>query len=401
MTLISDCRLTAFGAVSPAGRGADALFNSLLAGQNALRPISVFNPDGLRNAVAGEVEGYPISDDGGLPRAYRMLRDAVSEALAAADSGARRSLDRSKTALVLGTNFGCVSIPERVLGTPPGGASAAEPSGDLGVYPFDETAAQLGREFCLGGPRMTVSLSCASGAAIVGVASDLLNEPGIDSVVAAGFDELTLTNYSGLSALRAVTPEIIRPFDAERNGTQFSEGVGCVIMENAVRAERRGRESTIAVLGWAANNDGYHMTAPDQDGTGIIAAMRAAIKDAGVEPDAIEYINAHATGTQYNDLIETRAIKAVFGERAKSLPIAANKSVLGHGMGAAGIWELISTAYSMTTGKLPPTASYQTPDPDLDLDYSVGGVKEKAIKTAMSCSYGFGGTNAVVVLAVC
>ncbi|MFH1378148.1 MAG: beta-ketoacyl-[acyl-carrier-protein] synthase family protein [Planctomycetota bacterium] len=400
MTSISDCRLTAFGAVSPAGRGAETLFNSLLAGKNALRPISVFNPDGLRNAVAGEVEGYLVSDDTGLPRAYRMLRDAVSEALAAADSGARRPLDRSKTALILGTNFGCVSIPERVLATPSSDAPAAEPDGSLGVYPFDETAAQLAREFCLGGARMIVSLSCASGAAIVGIARDLLNEPGIDSVVAAGFDELTLTNYSGLSGLRAITPDIIRPFDAERNGTQFSEGAGCVILENATRAERRGMESKIAVLGWAANNDAYHMTAPDQDGTGIIAVMRAAIKDAGIEPDAIEYINAHATGTQYNDLIETRAIKAVFGERATSVPIAANKSVLGHGMGAAGVWELISTAYSMTTGKLPPTASYQTPDPDLNLDYSVGEVREKSIKTAMSCSYGFGGTNAVVVLAV-
>jgi acyl transferase domain-containing protein len=190
----------------------------------------------------------------------------------------------------------------------------------------------------------------------------------------------------------------MRPFDRRRNGTVFSEGAGAVVVESDESARGRNAKVYVSVLGGALNNDAYHMTAPEKEARGIRALMAAALSDAGVGPHEIDHVNLHGTGTKYNDLIETKAIKAVFGERARSIPVTANKGALGHAMGAAGSLETIAAVLSIRDGKIPPTLGFEEPDPECDLDVVTGSAREMVIGTALKTSYGIGGTNAAVVL---
>lgn len=386
------CCVTGLGAVSPHGPNVAALWDGLLAGRQALFPLTAFDASAFRGALAGEVKGYaPAAGDDarrpGSTRAARMLRDACAEALA--DAG---DADRAGMALVLGTNFGGMSAAETALlhrGPPPGSS--------LARYAFADAGAAVASEFGLGGPRANLSLSCASGTAALGVGMDLIRSGKASSALCCGFDELSLFCYAGLSALRAITPETIRPFDRRRKGTLFSEGAGCVLIESVASARGRKGRVHARLMGWSANNDAFHMTAPEKEGKGIAALMRAALADAGLAPDAVDHINAHATGTPYNDSIETRAILEVFGERGRKVPIAANKSSFGHAMGAAGSLECIAAVLSLREGRIPPTLGLEEVDEACRLDHVTGAARQADIRHAMKTSYGIGGTNACVI----
>jgi len=405
--------ITGLGCVSPHGRGVAALWAGLLEGRTAFRPVTLFDASMFRNPLAGIVEGYPPSGAAGKispSRATRMLLEAAAEALcdglglppasAAADIAAAvaGSGDLPRAAIVTGTNFGGMSAAETALTAGAGDITKAS----LEQYLFGSSARALAERFGIAGPRLNLSLSCASGTAAIGLACDMIRTGRAQAALACGFDELSLFVYAGLSALRAMTPDTVRPFDQRRKGTLFSEGAGVMLLESAAHAGARKAPRIYArVLGRAMNNDAYHMTAPEQEAHGIQALMRAALSDAQVAPEAIALLNLHATGTPYNDAIETKAVHAVFGARGREIPVSAVKSSIGHCMGAAGIIEAAAAVLSLREGKAPPILGLDPAekDPACDLLTPVGKPLEGSFKTVLKTSYGFGGTNAAVVLA--
>jgi len=219
-------------------------------------------------------------------------------------------------------------------------------------------------------------------------------------VLACGYDELSLFVYAGLSALHAITPDTIRPFDRRRRGTLFSEGAGVMVLEDLEQARsRRAPRIHAELLGRALNNDAYHMTAPEQEGCGIQALLRAALVDAGLTPDRIGHFNLHATGTLYNDKIEARSLLAVFGPRGREIPVSAVKSSIGHTMGAAGILESIVAVKSLQQGLIPPILGLDAAekDPECDLLTPTGSPLQACFDAVLKTSYGFGGTNSAVI----
>ncbi|HHN46042.1 MAG TPA: beta-ketoacyl-[acyl-carrier-protein] synthase family protein [Planctomycetes bacterium] len=372
--------IVGMGAVSPFGKTVDALWNGLLSGRCALKPVTVIPADGLRNPLAGQVDGYP--PDAERSRSLRMLIDAAREALSPI-AGDREAL--SSTALVLGTNFGGVERAEIGLFDAPV---------EIARYEFAFTASCLKKELGIGGVHRVVSLSCASGTAVLHVGKRLLETGEARFVLACGYDELSRYALIGLSALRAITPDTVKPFAVDRAGTVFSEGAGALLLSAAPLGER-----PVRLPGSSLNNDAYHLTAPEKTGIPIQTLIRRALMDAGISPSDIDYINAHATGTPYNDANETAVFKAVFGDAAYKIPISANKGAIGHCMGAAGSLETIAAVRAMQDEILPPTVNSSPPDPELDLDYLRDGPRKAAPRFALKTSYGFGGTNAAAVLA--
>ena len=388
--------VTGLGAVSPIGIGADAFWESLCAGRSGIAPITRFDASPFRNNLAGEVADFDASGLGGdlddISRchqyAFASLLEAISDA-GLPDTGLRAA------GICAGTNFGSLEW---------GRLHLAQPFIDEPVVPrcWEQMRLGSGIEFFagrlgLGGPRTLVSLSCASGVAAIGHAADAIRWGRADVMLAVGYDELSLFCYSGLSALRAITPDIIRPFDINRRGTLFAEGAGAFVLESEAGARARGADIYARVTGHAMNNDAFHMTAPDKTGKGIVAVMRAALDDAQINPEQIEHVNAHGTGTQFNDKIETASIKTVFGEHAARMPVVSMKSMMGHTMGAAGTLESIGAILTMRNGTIPPTINLEEPDPECDLDYVPGQARQQQVKTVLCNSYGFGGTNAAVV----
>ncbi|MCY3023416.1 MAG: beta-ketoacyl-[acyl-carrier-protein] synthase family protein [Planctomycetota bacterium] len=403
--------ITGLGCISPHGRGTAALWAGLLEGRSAFRPVDLFDASMFRNPLAGTVAGYPPASAPAVPsRAVRMLLDAADEALrdaldlppesGADDIAARVAGDEGMRGafIVTGTNFGGMSVAETALVEGRGDISKASLDG----YLFGVAGEALAGRFGLVGPHVSHSLSCASGTAAIGLACDAIRRGRAAVALAGGYDELSLYIYAGLSALRAITPETIRPFDRRRKGTLFSEGAGVMVLESAAHAAARKAPRVYArVLGRAMNNDAYHMTAPEQEGHGIQALMRAALADAGVPPDQIAHLNLHATGTPYNDAIETKAVHAVFGARGREIPVCSVKSSIGHCMGAAGILEAAAAVLTMRDGKVPPVLGLDPAekDPACDLCTPTGKPLEGVFRTVLKTSYGFGGTNAAVVLA--
>ncbi|HYG78599.1 MAG TPA: beta-ketoacyl-[acyl-carrier-protein] synthase family protein [Planctomycetota bacterium] len=403
---IPEVVITGMGCVTPHGKGVQALWRGLLEGRSALQPLTLFDASVFRNPLAGTVSGYPADPECKAPsRALRMLIDAADEAVQDALQvpqsealSARISADEDwkHAALVTGTNFGGMSAAEVALVD---GRTQPEKAG-LEGYLFGAAGNTLAARYGFAGPRLNLSLSCASGTAAIGLACDMIRRGRADVALACGYDELSLYVYAGLSALRAITPETIRPFDKRRKGTLFSEGAGVVVLESAAHAAARGRTPYAKIAGRAMNNDAYHMTAPEQEARGIQALMRAALADAGISPEQIDHLNLHATGTPYNDAIETKAAHAVFGGRGREIPVCSVKSSIGHCMGAAGTIESIAAVMSLREQKVPPVLGLdpEQKDPDCNLNTPTGVPLACEIRTLLKTSYGFGGTNAAVVL---
>jgi 3-oxoacyl-[acyl-carrier-protein] synthase II len=404
-----DAVITGLGSVSPHGRGVPALWSNLLAGKSAFSPLTLFDASMFRNPLAGVVDGYPAPATPDEPaRAFRMLSDAAAEALADA-LGLATPFDHAAIAqavaagplrhgsIITGSNFGGMSGAEHALVDGAGDVRKASLNG----YLFGAASAKIATQFGLGGSQFNISLSCASGTAAIGMALDLIRLGRAEVVLACGYDELSLYVYSGLSALRAITTETIRPFDKRRKGSHFSEGAGAVLIESAEHAQERKAPHIYArLLGRAMNNDAYHMTAPEQEAHGIQAVMRAALQDAHTSNDAVDHLNLHATGTPYNDAIETKAVHAVFGPRGAEIPVCSIKSSIGHTMGAAGTIESIAAVLSLRDGKVPPVLGLNPAeqDPACNLRAPTGQPFAGTIKTILKTSYGFGGTNAAIVL---
>jgi len=254
------------------------------------------------------------------------------------------------------------------------------------------------------GVNWTPTSACASGNHAIGEAYHLIRRGLQDAVIAGGAESaITPLGVGGFSAMKALStrndePEkASRPFEKDRDGFVIAEGSGVIILEEREKAVRRGAKIYAEVIGYGANGDAYHITAPAPEGEGAARCMALALKDAGIPPEEIDYINAHGTSTEYNDINETLAIKKIFGERAYKVPISSTKSMTGHLLGAAGAVEGVFSVLALCHGVIPPTINYETPDPQCDLDYVPNEARKVDIKVVLSNSFGFGGTNACVV----
>ncbi len=387
------------GVVSSVGNGVAAFWDGLCRGTSGIRPLTRFDTEGFKFTRGGEVspDALPAAfapADSGEDMANRLLLTAASEAIA--DAG----LGRGKAATecigtVVATNFGGAVSGEALLEQAAGkGRCSPQQSSE---FNFSRAADHVAETWGLGGPRVVLSLSCASGTAAVGYGADLVRNGRADAVLACGYDALSRFAWSGLSALRTMTKDEIRPFDKGRAGTIFSEGAGVLVLESLASAQRRGAAILAEFLGHGTGNNAHHMTAPAKRGAGSARAMAEALRDAGIAPDEVDHVNTHGTGTKYNDLTETEAIKDVFGEHARAMPITSIKSMTGHMMGAAGSVEAIAAILSLRNGIVPPTINYRDPDPECDLDVVTNSRRDIPLRTVLTNSAGIGGCNAAAV----
>jgi 3-oxoacyl-[acyl-carrier-protein] synthase II len=247
--------------------------------------------------------------------------------------------------------------------------------------------------------------ACSTSAHAIGEAYKSIRWGETDAVIAGGSEAaISPLGIGGFEAMKALSEDVefpekaSRPFDKTRTGFVMGEGAGIVVLEELEAAKARGAKIICELVGYAANSDAYHETQPAPEGEGAVRCMRQALKSAGLKPEDVGYINAHGTSTLFNDANETKAIKKVFGDHAKKLMVSSTKSMTGHMLGASGGAEAIITALAITRGVIPPTINYNTPDPDCDLDYVPNKARETWVDVAMSNSFGFGGTNAVLIL---
>lgn len=402
--------ITGMGAITPLG-GLGQFWERLLAGQSGIRRITRFDPADLEVMVAGEVD-IDLKDHFS-PRDSRRMSRASQLALIAARMALQDCClpveeirgNGDRAGVVIGTgNAGFellvdMSYEYLLEGKKP--LPTVFVNG-LPNLPGHHISVEMGAT----GPLVTIVTACASGTQAIGAGIDMIRSGKADLVFAGGADSMIRKEViAAFDSMRALSrgfnekpASASRPFDADRDGFVLGEGAGVLVMESLEKAQERDARIYAELLGHAASSDAKHITAPDETGLGAQKAMRWALDDAGLNPGEINYINAHGTSTRLNDSTETKAIKAVFGQRAYRIPISSTKSMLGHTMGAAGALEALVCALSIQDGIVHPTINYETPDPECDLDYVPNEMRAVPIRTAISNSFGFGGQNACLVL---
>ena len=387
--------LTGLGVISPLGTDAATFWRRLLAGENGIAPLRKIPTEGLRNSRGGEVSGFDWAEYGDEGDCDEASGFAYAAAVQAAANAGWSDAEKARAGLVFATNFGGAASWEACCDMAREGEADAE---TFAQFLPDAAASYAAARWNSHAPRATLSNACSSGAHAIGLAADWIALGRCDIAIAGGFDGLGISTLAGLSILRTISPDEIRPFDARRNGTIFGEGAAMVALESESSMRARGAIPIAEFRGWSVSNNAHHLTAPDKNGAGLAAAMERALRNANVEAAQIGYLNAHGTGTQYNDLAETQAIETVFGESARDLKISSTKAATSHLMGAAGAIETIVCALALRDGVLPPTLNLEEPDPACDLNYLPLVSREANIEFALSNSSGIGGNNASVVL---
>ena len=401
--------VTGLGLVSPLGTGVEKNWQALMEGRSGIRKISRFAAEGFASRIAGEVPDFKAEDYIEAKEIKKMdlfIQYAIGAAtMAMGDSGLKID-DQSAEGVGVIIGVGLCGI-ETIETT----KEALLNGGPRKISPFfipkvisNLAPGHVAIRYGAKGVNWTPTSACASGTHAIGEAFHLIRR-GLQDAVIAGGAEATITPLSvgGFAAMKALStrndePEqASRPFDKERDGFVIGEGSGIMILEEREQALKRGAKIYAEVIGYAANGDAFHMTAPSPDGEGAARCMRLALKDAGIGPADVDYINAHGTSTEYNDANETTAIKTVFGEQAAKLAVSSTKSMTGHMLGAAGAVEGVYSALALHRGMIPPTINYQNLDPICDLDYVPNKARQADIEVALSNSFGFGGTNGCVI----
>ena len=401
--------VSGMGAVSPYGPGVNLMWNNLLAGESAIKPIENFDVSGFSCTIGGEIRDFDARDFIERKSARRMARftqlavaaarEAIEDAQLDLDT-----LDRSRIGVVLGNGAG--GYPEIQAA-----ASKLFDRGGMRLDPLflpkvlpNMAAANIAMQFGLLGYNTTVVTACAAGTQALGDAANVIRNGQADIVISggteAGFCQLGLGGFAVMRALSGRNEEptaASRPFDADRDGFVPGEGAGIIILESEESARRRGVDYAVELAGFGSSADAHHLVMPDADGAGPIRAIDWALEDAGIEPAAIDYVNAHGTSTPLNDASETRALKIALGDAAHHTPISSTKSMIGHLFGGAGGLESIAAIKSITDGKLHPTINYTTPDPDCDLDYVPNQARNVEVNAVLKNSFGFGGQNACLL----
>ena len=401
--------VTGVGAVSPVGLTAKESFDNACKGVSGIGKITRFDASGFSVRIAGEVKGFNPLDY--VPKKDLKKIDLFSlYAIAASEEALKNSgidLNREdpfRVGVSIGSGIGGLATIEKYN-------EALIKRGQKGVSPFfipvaviNMAAGNVSMRFNAKGPNFSDVTACATGTHSVGLAARCIAYGDADIMICGGTEStITPLAVSGFANMKALStrndePEkASRPFDRDRDGFIIGEGAGVLILEEYEHAKARGAEILAEFAGFGMSGDAYHYTAPDPEGEGATYAMRMALRDAKLNPEDVSYLNAHGTSTQYNDIIETKAIKKVFGDYAYRLTISSTKSVTGHLLGAAGGVEAVFSVLAIKEGIIPPTMNLDNPDEECDLFYTPNEAIEKEVNVAMSNSFGFGGTNAVIV----
>ena len=401
--------VTGLGVVSPLGTGVEKNWQAILEGKSGIRKITRFDSDGFASRIAGEVPDFKAEDFIETKEIKKMdlfIQYALgAAAMAVEDSGIKIEGEfADDVGVIIGVGLCGLDTIEVTH-------KAMLDGGPRKISPFfipkvisNLAAGHIAIRYGAKGVNWTPTSACASGNHAIGEAFHLIRRGMQDAVIAGGAESvITPLGVGGFSAMKALStrndePErASRPFDKDRDGFVIGEGSGVLLLEEREQAVKRGAKIYAEVIGYAANGDAYHMTTPSPEGEGAARCMRLALKDAGIAPTDVDYINAHGTSTEYNDANETTAIKAVFGEQAAKLAVSSTKSMTGHLLGAAGAVEGVYSVLALHYGVLPPTINYETPDPACDLDYVPNQPRESDIEVVLSNSFGFGGTNACAI----
>jgi 3-oxoacyl-[acyl-carrier-protein] synthase II len=402
--------ITGMGAITPVGNNVTQAWETLKAGQSGISHITQFDTSELQTRFAGEVKGFDPTEHFGRKEARRMDRvtqfamEVCSQAIT--DSKLfENGIDRERVGVVVSSAVGGITTLLDQYDT-------LSSRGPRRVSPFfipmmlaDTPSARVAIEYGLRGPNMSITTACATGTNAVGEAFEMVARGAADAILTggseAGLHPLTIAGFNVMGALSTHNEDpagACRPFEADRDGFVVSEGAAVLVIEHLEHAQARGATIFAEIVGYGTSVDANHMAAPLESGDGAILAMRNALKRAALEPEDVEYINAHGTATQLNDPAETRAIKTTLGEHAYNIPVSSSKSMTGHLLAGAGALEALICVKVLTDGIIPPTINYKTPDTDCDLDYVPNQARRTDVRVAMSNSFGFGGHNACLVL---
>jgi len=402
--------ITGLGLVTPLGIGVEETWSALCAGKSGIGEITRFDTSNFDVKIAGEVKGFNAEDFLPKKEAKRMQL-FISYAVAATRMAVEDSKlvintdNEGRVGVITGCGLGGLQILEET-------AMILEKKGPKRVSPFfiptmigNMAPGMISIYFGAKGPNSSLATACAAGSHAVGEAFRVIQRGDADAMITGGVESvITPTCVAGFDSMKALSSRMdepqkaSRPFDRDRDGFVVGEGSGIIILESLEHALERGAHIYAEMAGFGMSGDGYHMTSPPPDGAGAVRCMRAAISDANIAHNQIDYINAHGTSTPLNDLYETIAIKTVFEEHIESLAVSSTKSMTGHLLGGAGGIETVFTALAIYHGIMPPTINYENQDEGLDLDYVPNTARKKDIVYAMSNSFGFGGTNASLII---
>ena len=398
--------ITGLGVVSPIGNGKETFWDALIAGRNGIEEIRSFDTTAYRTHRGGEVRALEPAryfQNGRIPSLARgalfaiaATRMAIEDADLSADC-----MEPEEVGVCCGTTMGESQLLESMNSTLLNERPEELDTELASHYSTESIPANVAREFGFGGPISMVTTACSAGNYAIGQACDLLRSGRAKIVIAGGTDPFSRIAFTGFNSMLAVAPEVCRPFDLHRKGMFVSEGCAMLVFEPFENAVRRGARIYAEVAGCGLSNDAHHMTSPHPQGRGAIAAMTNALHEAGLAPENIDYISAHGTGTPANDRIETTAIKNVFGDAARRIPVSSIKSMLGHTMGAASAIEAATCALVIDRGIIPPTINYNSPDPACDLDYVPNVARQTSVRTALSNAFAFGGNCSALILKRC
>jgi 3-oxoacyl-[acyl-carrier-protein] synthase II len=422
--------ITGMGAVTPLGHSVADLFEALLNGRSGVIPIQRFTARTFPTQFAAQVTGFDLGRYVRSPERWRasgvntqFALGAAQQALADAGAEVRAAIDRTRFGIYLGCGEGIQDFPslisllaqayrreKRTVDTPTFARQGMQAlHADLEAeQELHTTAGHLANEFELDGPNHSCLTACAAGSQAIGEAAELIRHGDADLMLAGGshsmIHPLGVTGFNRLTALsthNADPAKASRPFDLRRDGFVLGEGAAMLVLEELEHARARRAPIYAEVTGYGSTADAFAVTDSHPDGRGAIACIQGALRDSGLSPADIGYINAHGTSTQVNDKVETLAIKQVFGERAYRVPVSSSKSMLGHLIAAAGAVEAIISVLALRRGVLPPTINYEVPDPDCDLDYVPNTAREQRVRHVLSNSFGFGGQNVSLIMSQC
>jgi 3-oxoacyl-[acyl-carrier-protein] synthase II len=399
--------VTGIGPVTPVGIGAEPFWSALVAGRSGIGRVTLFDASDFPVRIAGEIRDFEPADwmdRREVRRTDRVVHLAGAAARLAHEDAGKPTVEGSRAAVVMGTGIGGIGTFSEQLGV-------LNARGPGRVSPFtvpammpNAPAAHVAMDLGFTGPNTCIVTACAAGAHAVGEGYRYIREGLVDVCMAGGAEAaivpIAMAAFAQMGALsRNPEPErASRPFDAERDGFVLSEGACVLILEEAERAAARGARVYAEVAGYGASGDAFHVTQPEPDGAAAVMAIQAALADAGEAAEAVDHVNAHGTSTPLNDAAETKALKKALGDHAHQVAVSSTKSATGHLLGAAGAAEAAATAMAIHTGTIPPTINYETPDPECDLDYVPNEARKRAVRLALSNSFGFGGHNAVLAL---
>ena len=403
--------ITGLGIISPVGNDVSSFWQALKEGRSGVGTITSFDATKFDSRIAGEVKGFDAAFFGMSSKDTKRMDKFSQYAVAAAKQAITHSglnldkEDRERIGAIVGSGIGSLyTIEEQHKIMLEKGPSRMSPF-LIPMLIVNEASGQVAIVLGLKGPNSCVATACASGSHAIGDAFRIIERGDADIMVTGGTESCVVsTGVGGFCALKALSTrndepqKASRPFERDRDGFVIAEGCGIVVLEELEHAKKRNAHIIAEIVGYGMSCDAYHMTAPDPEGDGAMRAMKLALKDAHLNPENVNYINAHGTSTKLNDKIETLAIKRAFGDYAKKVMVSSTKSMTGHLLGAAGGVEFVACCMAIQDNIVPPTINYENPDPDCDLDYVPNTARKTQVNVCMSNSLGFGGHNASLLV---